>query len=273
MKYRVTALAVVLCSGGLLLAGSNSGAAAATAFTCAGTVGSPKPIPAGTYSTLSMPENTGCTINGAVSVLAPLTVGQGAALALKLGASLHVQGGLTVETGGVFAVPHNSIPVTIQGTVVVNNDAVLVVGIEHKLAPINSSIGAVYGNAASSVQIHNTKVNGSVNLQNGGAVNAILGGGNNFNDLEDNNIIGGVTIEGYEGVWAGVLRDRIQGPFTFSNNDETVVDEYDIGSNTIFGGATCNSNNPAPNMGGSPGKPSVVHGPTTGNQKATCTGV
>ena len=83
-----------------------------------------------------------------------------------------------------------------------------------------------------------------------------------------------MSVTGYLGVWAGIIRDNIYGWSTFSNNSEAPnIDEYDIGSLVVNGPATCSSNNPVPNMGTSPGGPSIVRGPIGGNQAATCTGV
>ncbi len=91
--------------------------------------------------------------------------------------------------------------------------------------------------------------------------------------MEDNQINGSLTETGYTGVWAGILRNTIRGGMTFTNNTEAVIDEYDIGALVVDGPAVCANNNPPPNMGHSPGPLSVVHGPTVGNQAATCTGV
>jgi hypothetical protein len=280
MKVRAILLASVLLSGTFLLAGVS--ASAANSFTCSGSFGSPEAVPGGTYSSLSVPAHTVCTISAPVKVQSPMTIGSQAGLALLSGGSLSVAGGVTVESAGVFGDDNNAARITINGVVQVENDAAFVVGVETPGGPLVSSMGSVTGHQPSTVQIHNSHVGGSVLLTDGGAVNLLLDKltscsepctSNNFNDLEDNNIVGSVSQTGYLGVWSGILRDRIQGPLTFSNNVETPTDEYDIGSDVIFGGATCNHNNPAPNMGGSPGSPSVVHGQTTGNQAATCTGV
>ncbi len=78
-----------------------------------------------------------------------------------------------------------------------------------------------------------------------------------------------MTETGYAVVWAGILRDTIQGPLTFIDNTQSMIDEYDIGALVVNGPAVCANNNPPPNMGHSPGPLSVVHGPTVGNQAAT----
>ena len=184
---------------------------------------------------------------------------------------------MTVGTGAIFAAPQNSTPIVINGPVNVWDNGVFVVGTETPGGPLFSTIhGPVKATGASSVQIHNTWVTGGVTSVGGGADNALfdeLAGApfpQNFFDLEDNHISGPVSITGYLGEWAGVIRDTIDGPFTFSNNSELEIDEYDIGSLVVNGPATCSNNNPAPNLGASPGGPSTVHGPIRGNQAATC---
>lgn len=123
----------------------------------------------------------------------------------------------------------------------------------------------------STVQVHNTSVSGPVKLLGGGGVNPIIGPGVNFNDLEDDHIGGPVTETAYHGIWAGILRNVVGGPLTFSNNSEApTIDEYDIGSNTVYGPLTCDGNDPAPNKGGSPGGPNTVYGPIRGDQGGTC---
>ncbi len=274
-----------LCAGMLVGAGSTLAAASparapSSGYTCTGSsLTTPGVITTGTYSSLSMPPGTFCVVAGTVTVTKPVTVGDGSALMMGNG-SLTVSGPFGVGTGAVFADFTNALPVTIGGPVHVGTEGVFVLGVESPYTPTFASIaGPVTATGASSVQIHNTTIGGPVRLMGGGADNPIVQAFthtspfNNFNDLEDDVIAGGVTETGYQGIWAGVLRDMIGGPFTFTDNAETVTDEYDIGSNLILGPATCANNTPAPNMGTSRGSPSIVEGPQRGDQAATCTGV
>ena len=274
-----------LCAGSLVgvgggLAGASPAKAPPSGYTCTGTsLSTPGVITTGTYSSLTMPSDTFCVVTGTVTVAMPVSLGAGSALIMTSG-SLSVSGPFTLSRGAVFADLSNSVPVTIGGSVRVGTDAEFVLGVETPYGSTFASIGGpVTATGASSVQIHNTVITGPVRLVGGGALNPIVQAFtgtsqyNNFNDLEDNVIGGGVTETGYDGIWAGVLRDVIEGPFTFTNNNETVTDEYDIGSDFIMGPATCANNTPVPNEGHSVGSPSVVLGPMRGNQAATCTGV
>lgn len=263
-------------AGGAALGVATSPAVAAgpSGFTCAGSLASPGFIAAGTYSSLVMPAGTVCGVVGAVVVTHPIAIQDGAGLAVLAG-SLTVQGPVAVATQGVLASFDNSTPVHISGPVSVGLNGAFMVGTETPFGPrVNSIGGPVTGTGESTVQIHNATIGGPVRLAGGGGDNLIVdafGGFGAFNDLEDNAISGPVSITGYRGIWTGVIRDVIHGPFTFSNNVQAVPDEWDIGTDTIYGPATCNDNFPVPNTGASAGGPSVVFGPIRGDQASTCT--
>jgi hypothetical protein len=284
MKGRIRLLIGVV---GLAAAAAVGGATPAFAgplntYTCSGTLSSPGTIPAGQYSSLVMPAGSLCLIQGgSVVVKSPVALGDGAGLGVFSG-SLTIKGGLTVRSNALFGAgvggAPNSTPLTIDGPVRVKSDGALIVGEESPYQPIFAHLnGPVRATNASSVQIHNSRVSGPVKIKGGGGDNALLDafqGFGPFNDLEDNKILGPVSETGYNGEWAGVLRNLVYGPFAFSNNSEAPnIDEYDIGSNWIDGPATCNDNNPAPNLGQSAGYLSIVIGTVGGDQASTCTGV
>lgn len=280
MRSNSKLLASVFATTALGAALAATPALALPSFTCSGE----EFIPAGVYSSVSMPAGSLCGVNSSVTILSPLKLGDGAGLGVRSGGSLTIQGPVTIGPGAAFGNVGNSNPININGPVNVGSDGALIVGVESPYAPIVSAIrGPVTAHDASTVQIHNTQISGPVKIDGGGGDNAIVdrffGPGSNFNDLEDNQIHGPVSETGYDGIWAGVIRNKIYGPLTFSDNAEPplppgseFVNEYDIGSNLIFGPATCDENNPVPNMGPSSGSPSIVHGPVRGDQAATCTG-
>jgi hypothetical protein len=283
MKRRI---AILAAGAALAVPVAVSGATPAFAgppptYTCSGTLSSPGTIPAGTYNSLVMPPGSLCQIGGSVVVNSPVALGDGAGLGVFSG-SLTINGGLTVGSNALFGagIGHtpNTTPLTINGPVRVGSVGALVVGQENPYQPIFAHLnGPVRATDPASVQIHNTAVSGPVRIDGGGGDNPLLdhfgGGFGSFNDLEDNTIGGPVSETNYAGVWAGVLRNVIGGPLTFSNNKEAQIDEYDIGSNRIDGPATCSDNTPAPNLGHSAGYLSIVNGPVRGDQAPTCTGV
>jgi len=280
---------------GAAMAASTALAHPPSGFTCSGTMEAAQPIPGGVYSSVSMPAGSICYLTSPVTIMSPLKLGDGAGLAVVNG-SLTVRGPVTIGSGAAFGDLGNSAPIDISGPVTVGSNGALIVGVEslglQSPGPIVSAIaGPVSAHDASTVQLYNTQISGPVKLDGGGGQNAIInrfagtgrtfsGPGNNYTDLEADHILGPVSETGYDGIWAGVIRDIINGPLTFRENaappqpeGSLFINSYDIGSNRIFGPATCEDNEPAPNMLGEySGSPSIVYGPLRGNQAATCTG-
>lgn len=158
-------------------------------------------------------------------------------------------------------------PVTVLAGVSVGPGATFMLGHETPYGPLTSSLGGgVVGDNAAQVQIHNSRITGGVNLQGGSgpfgctAPIAPLC----FNDLEDNVINGGATINGYDGLYLGFIRNTVNGTTTVTNN--AVPDELDLGSNTVHGDLVCGGNTPVENTGESPGAPNSVTGRDTCNE-------
>jgi hypothetical protein len=235
-----------------------------------------------------MPAGSICEIPGPapVIVLSPVTLQTGSGLvdgvAKNTGAELKIVGGMTLQPDAAFAAALNSekYPVNILGRVTVMSGALFYLGTERpgKL-PFASIQGSVAAQDPSAVVIQNTAIGGPVSVTGGGSVNAIVEALShnapftNYTDFEDDQIKGGISEVDYGGVWGGVIRTIMKGSLVFANNTQATADEYDLGSDIIFGSAYCNGNSPVPNTGKSYGAPSIVHGPTFGDQAATCTGV
>ena len=262
IRRLITLGAACALAGGMVVLGAPAMAGASSdSATCSGPTGP------GHFERLVVPPGAHCQINGRVSVDAPLRIGAGALVFVSPTAQLRVDGSLTLERGAVLAAPQNTSPIDVDGSVHVRSGAVLLIGTETPGGPLVNRIdGPVLGDDATGVQIHNASIDGPVSLRGGGADNpaADQAAGNqpvNFNDLEDNHIDGPVSVRGYAGIWAGVIRNHIDGNLTFTNN--TDKDEFDIGSNVVDGNARCTGNNPAVNTGGSPGSPNTVEGHNT----------
>jgi hypothetical protein len=282
----VMATSVVGVGGGVAATAADATSPPPT-YTCTGTISAPGSVPAGTYQSLIMPAGSICEIPapGPVTVLSGVELQKGSGLVTGVsdsGSPLKIVGSLMVRPDSAFVaglkdeVSH----VNILGRVTVGSGALLYLGTEKPYKPPFASIqGPVNARDPSAVVIQNTTIGGSVAVSGGGAVNAIVEAlshnapDTNYTDFEDDQIKGGVTEVGYGGVWAGVIRTIMGGSLAFAYNSQTTIDEYDIGSNIIHGSAYCQGNNPAPNEGSSSGSPSIVHGPTFGDQAATCTGV
>lgn len=279
---------------GVTVAGLGGGVASATvspsppSFRCTGSLTKPGTVPSGTYSSLAMPPGSVCLIPGPapVTVLSAVTLQRGSGLvtgiAKGVSANLKIVGRLTLAPDAAFAAALNNEknPVNILGRVTVKSGAAFYLGTERPHQPPFATIqGAVVAQDPSAVVIQNTAIGGPASVTGGGASNKIVqtfshnAPDNNYTDFEDDQIKGGVTEVGYGGVWAGVIRTIMKGSLVFAYNKQVKIDEYDIGSNIISGSAYCQGNRPAPNKGHSAGSPSIVHGPTFGNQAKTCTGV
>lgn len=160
-------------------------------------------------------------------------------------------------------------PVTVQGGVRVGPGSTFMLGYE--LGPDTGTIsGGITAYNAAQVQVHNAQINGGVSIEGGAGPFAsgcpLLEGPSGppicFNDFEDNSINGAVTINGYNGIWLGFIRNHDRGTVTISNNNQQ-FDQIDIGSNVVHGNLICFNNTPLENTGESPGGPSSVTGQDT----------
>jgi hypothetical protein len=225
---------VVLVLG---VVGSGALAAAPGSGSCAGGV-----IPAGTYNGLKVTGN--CTFGGNVTVNGNLTVADGAILNDHAAstAKVHVTGNVLVGKGAVLGLgdynpvgPHGS---TVDGNIIANE-------------PLTLYVGAV-------------TIGGNL-VSNGGG-----DPGRNF-PIKDDTIGGNLIIQGWHGLWMGVIRAVVGQNVIVSNNsaaDTSVIpgsDSTEVQTNTISGNLICHGNSPAaqvnPDDGG---QPNVVGGKKIG---------
>jgi hypothetical protein len=166
-----------------------------------------------------------------------------------------------VVPDGAFC--HSDGLITVNGGIQVGEGATLVLGSEEN--PTTTAIinGGVHSTNAASVQIHFSIINGGVNLQGGSGP---LGGpfGITWNTIEDSQINGHVTINGYNGFWMGFIRNTVNGGVELTNNVLVDEDGNEYVTNHIVGGLSCSGNSPAPQIGDSEGSANVVIGPKTG---------
>ncbi len=158
-------------------------------------------------------------------------------------------------------------PVTVYGGVRIGPGATFMLGFEG--GPSTGTIsGGIAAASAAQVQVHDAIINGGVTVEGGAGPFAsgcpvlptplgqlpIC-----FTDFEDNSINGAATINGYNGIWLGFIRNHDNGTVTISNNNQQ-YDQIDIGSNVVYGNLVCFGNTPTENTGESPGGPSSVTG-------------
>ena len=254
----------------------------------------PGTIPGGTYSSLTMPPGSQCLIEGTVVVNRGITLGTGSGLGVDTG-SLTVNGPVTVGPDAVLAPVYALLvspeatpaPITVNGPVTVQTN-----GWFSTFGP--TIAGPVRATDPSGVQIFDTDISGPVVINGGGGENLVMDAlglcygksaapsdcpapnyAYNQNFLAGNEIDGPVSVTNYDGKWQGIIYN-VMGPMTFSDNNQFVGSA--IGFNVINGPATCSENFAgsgleAPNTGPDVSGPSVVNGPTRGDQASTCTGV
>ena len=160
-------------------------------------------------------------------------------------------------------------PVRVLAGVQVGPGASFVLGFDGGPATGTIGGGIVADNAAQLI-VHHAQINGGVTVQGGSGP---FGCTQPFAPvcitlLQGNSINGGATINGYNGLFLGFIRNHVNGSVTISNNVQT-LDEIDIGSNVVHGSLTCAGNNPTENTGDSPGPtPDTVTGQNTCHEVA-----
>jgi hypothetical protein len=153
--------------------------------------------------------------------------------------------------------------VDIRGGLYIGSGATFVLGSEENAVPTGVISGGVHATNPASVQIHFTTINGGVDVHGGAGP---FGGPFDitWNAIEDNQINGGVTIEGYNGFWFGFIRNTVNGSVNLNGNTPLDPDANEYVTNTINGNLNCAGNAPPPQVGDSEGEPNVVTGRKTG---------
>lgn len=256
-KILFAAVLAVLTLG---VSGSIATAAKPGAGSCTGgTPASPEVISAGTYNGLVVSGNC---------VTGPGTV--------------TVTGNLMIADGGILndhATGQGTVHVT--GNVQVGNGGVLGLGDYDPFGPFGFHTSAVVdGNVnahnPTTLYLGNMTIHGNL-VSNGGS-----GPGRNF-PIKDNTIGGNVVIQGWTGMWIGVIRVQVGGNVNFSSNtamDPSVVpgsDSSEVQTNVIAGNLICHGNTPTAQVnqfdGGEPNEiggnavgecpPRIVDNPTS----------
>jgi len=188
--------------------------------------------------------------------------------AVAAGNSTTCTGALASGTYNRVVVPADATclsdgPVVVRGGVYIGSGATFVLGSEENAVPTGVISGGVHATNPASVQIHFTTINGGVDVHGGAGP---FGGPFDitWNAIEDNQINGGVTIEGYNGFWFGFIRNTVNGSVTLNGNTPLDPDGNEYVTNTINGNLNCAGNAPPPQVGDSEGQPNRVTGQKTG---------
>jgi hypothetical protein len=230
MKLRILLGMSVLFAFGVV----GSAGAASGAGTCSGGT-----IPAGTYNGFTVTGNCTFANGAATTIRGNLIVAPGALLndhAASTG-TVHVTGNVIVGKGAVLGLgdynpSHNN--ATVDGNVVANQ-------------PLTLYLGAmtVHGNVVS----------------NGGG-----DPGRNF-PIKDDRIGGNLVLQGWSGLWLGVIRVTAGGNVIVANNvaadtsQDPGADSTEVQTNHISGNLICLGNSPAAQVNPvDGGEPNVVGG-------------
>jgi len=154
-------------------------------------------------------------------------------------------------------------PVTIRNGLFVEAGATFVLGDEEHPGDNGTISAGVHATNAANVQLHFVTINGGVDIH-GGAGPFGPPFDVTWNTIEDSQINGGVTIEGYNGFWMGFIRNNVNGSVNLNDNVLVDPDGNEYVTNTIHGSLNCQGNSPAPQVGDSEGAPNQVTGAKTG---------
>jgi hypothetical protein len=212
-------------------------AGASGSYTC----GVDGPIPAGTYSSLTVTAN--CWFGGDVIVNGNVTVANGAVLNDHAGSGAD--------------------HVLITGNVKVGNGAVLGLGTYNPHAIHDTTVnGNIVANQPLSLYLSFATVHGNVVSNGGGSATDFR----NF-PIKDNTIDGNLVVQGWHGGWLGVIRNEVGGNVIVSKNASVVMptectgegetevcnnigpgvdeDSTEVQTNIINGNLLCQGNVPA----------------------------
>ncbi len=153
---------------------------------------------------------------------------------------MRVRGGLFIEAGATF-----------------------VLGSEESPTSTGAVSDGVHATNPASVQIHFATINGGIDIEGGSGP---FGGPFDvtWNAIEDNQINGRISVQGYNGFWFGFIRNHVNGAVNLNNNVLADPDGNEYVTNTIHGSSNCAGNSPAPQIGDSEGSPNEVTGAKTG---------
>jgi hypothetical protein len=197
------------------------------------------------------------------------------------GATLTVHGSLVIA-------PHSCLDafslstVKVGGSVNVGWDATLALGCSPGAlgppiqAPCYSTTtadtvgGSIKAWGANTMYLTDVAVGGDVTSIGGGpGLGAPPGTPYTNFPIKENHIGGNLTVVGWHGAWAGVLRNTVGGNVTFSRNISAIdPDAMEVVTNTIGGNLLCFGNSPAVQVGDSGGSPNTVGGYKVGQCNA-----
>jgi hypothetical protein len=185
--------------------------------------------------------------------------------------AVTVRGNLTVSPGAILN-DHALSPATVHvtGNVLVGQGAVAGLGDYDPTPPHTSAVvdGSVIATNALTLYLGGATVHGNVIFTGGGDPGRNL-------PIKDDRIDGSLIVQGWHGLWFGIIRTSVGGNVIATNNvaaDPTTDpgdDSSEIVTNTVSGNLICTGNVPGVQVGDSEGDANVV----AGNKLGQCAGV
>jgi hypothetical protein len=170
-------------------------------------------------------------------------------------------GRVTVPAGEACFSPGG---VTIRGGLYVEPGATFVLGSEDPSTAPSTISGGVHATDPANLQVHFATIQGGlVSIGGSGPEGGPFG--ITWTTIEDSTINGGVAYDGYNGFWAGFIRNTVNGGVHFADNTVVDPDGNEIVTNTIHGNLVCSGNTPTPQAGDSEGDVNVVTGRRIGD--------
>ncbi len=185
---------------------------------------------AGSYGNLTITGNRFVASGTSLIVSGNLTVAPGACLDAFTMGTVHVRGNLLVRPGALLALgcTINSIGPEGSPCTGTTNDTV---------------DGSLIADHALTMYLDGNTIHGNLFSDGGGP--GLTGPFINF-PIKDNTIDGNLTVQGWKGGWAGLIRDTVGGNVVFSKNGSVQdPDSNEVQTNVITGNLTCKDNSPA----------------------------
>jgi hypothetical protein len=188
----------------------------------------------GTYSSLTITGNAYVPEGKTLTVKGILTLAPGSCLDAFVVATVHVGGDILVGPGAILALgctPGALGPPFNQGPCngVTTNDTV---------------DGSIVANQPLTMYLDGNTIQGNV-ISRGGGPGLNSQTFVNF-PIKDNTIGGRLLVEGWQGGWAGAIRNHVTGSLSWSNNMSVLdPDSNEVQTNVVGGNLVCFANSPA----------------------------
>ena len=124
--------------------------------------------------------------------------------------------------------------------------------------------GNIIADHALTVYLDGSTIHGNVSVHDGGP--GLASTSFVVLPIKDNTIGGNLSVEGWKGGWAGIIRNTVGGNVIFSKNVSVLdPDSNEVQTNVISGNLNCQGNSPAAQVNPADGGlPNTVGGHKTG---------